>query len=401
MEREYSFIRGILFIFILLAGVSCTAPGIGGDVSLTVEGSIPQVTISSPVAGQKLEPAQEVKIQSTSLDADKGIVRVELVVNNEVIWVDANPDPQPNTPYIVAQSWTPKIPGSHLIQVRAYNVDNTMGQSEPLIVEVVAEAQNVSDTPVAAQNDDASATPTVAALIVTPTATSTPLPLDVSPTPPPVCTPPSCQLDGGEVYYCPGECPGGCGTTCATVTPTPTSTPTPGSFTATGLEPDSRFKEIWQEVGGGKSRLGYPTAAAIIDRNFARQYFERGLMFWWDNPDDGADFIWAIDSPAEDLKSGTTWNRYDDTWPGGDEFSCDEARANGNFGPIRGFGRVWCEHPELQTRLGNPRDYEGGSGGNPPFAHVQFFQGGVMIYNPLNAEVFVLFDQGDWQRFGY
>jgi len=55
----------------------------------------------------------------------------------------------------------------------------------------------------------------------------------------------------------------------------------------------------------------------------------------------------------------------------------------------------------LQTRLGNPRDYEGGSSGNPPFAHVQFFQGGVMIYNPLNAEVFVLFDQGDWQRFGY
>jgi micrococcal nuclease len=40
-----------------------------------------------------------------------------------------------------------------------------------------------------------------------------------------VCTPPPCDFEKGEVYYCPGECPGGCGTQCATVTPgLPTST---------------------------------------------------------------------------------------------------------------------------------------------------------------------------------
>jgi hypothetical protein len=266
----------------------------------------------------------------------------------------------------------------------------------------VANAQSISDTPVAAQNDDASSTPTAASIVDVATSTPTPLPADSSlQTPLPVCTPPPCKLDDDEVYYCADECPGGCGTTCATVTPTPTSTPTPGSFTSTGLEPDGRFKEIWREIGNGDSRLGYPADDVIIDRNFARQYFEHGLMFWWDNPEDGADFIWVIDSPADDLKSGTAWNRYDDTWPGNDEFSCDEARANGNFGPVRGFGHLWCEHPELQVRLGNPRNYEGGAAGNPPFAQVQFFQGGVMVYNPLNAEVFVLFDQGDWLRFGF
>jgi hypothetical protein len=36
-----------------------------------------------------------------------------------------------------------------------------------------------------------------------------------------VCTPPPCDFDAGEVYYCPGVCPGGCGTECATVTPEP------------------------------------------------------------------------------------------------------------------------------------------------------------------------------------
>ena len=397
MKQEHSFLRGMLLLFILFISLACTIPGLGKDVPPTVEGSIPQVTISNGLAGQILEPAQEVKIQSTSLDADKGIVRVELLVNNEVIWVDANPDPQPNIPYIVAQSWTPQIPGSYIIQVHAYNVGNTVGQSEPLMVEVGAEVHSVGNTPVEAQDD---VTSTSAAASIVPIAT--PSPRDsTTPAPSPACTPPPCQLDEGQVYYCADDCPGGCGTTCATVTPTPTSTPTPGSFSSTGLEPEDRFNEIWQEIGGGESRLGYPTGAAVIDRNFARQYFEHGLMFWWDNPDDGADFIWVIDSPADDLKSGTAWNRYDDNWPGGDEFSCDEARANGNFGPIRGFGQVWCQQPESQTRLGNPRDYEGGSGGYPPFAQVQFFQGGVIIYNPLNAEVFVLFDQGDWLRFGY
>ncbi|RME98021.1 MAG: hypothetical protein D6768_18330, partial [Chloroflexi bacterium] len=121
-----------------------------------------------------------------------------------------------------------------------------------------------------------------------------------------------------------------------------------------------------------------------------------GVMFWWDNPDN-PDYIWVIDSPAEDLRSGATSNLYPDTWDQNSaEISCPEAQ---NGGPIRGFGKVWCNHPELITRLGYPIQSERGSGGTPPFAEVQFFQGGVMIYSPLSNEVYVLFAQGDWQRF--
>jgi hypothetical protein len=121
-------------------------------------------------------------------------------------------------------------------------------------------------------------------------------------------------------------------------------------------------------------------------------------MYWWDNPDN-PDTIWVLDTPAADWRSGKSSNRYDDTWQAADgDVSCEQAREGG---PVRGFGKLWCERPELQSRLGHPREPERGSGGAPPYAQVQFFQGGVIIYNPANAEVFVLFEQGDWQRFDY
>ena len=118
-------------------------------------------------------------------------------------------------------------------------------------------------------------------------------------------------------------------------------------------------------------------------------------MFWWDAPE-GPGIIWVIDSPAPGFGDGATSNRYIDTWDGDDPYACAEARDGG---PVRGFGKVWCDFPELQTRLGFPSEPEGGSGGKAPFASVQFFQGGVMIHNPLNNESYVLFEQGDWQRF--
>jgi hypothetical protein len=172
----------------------------------------------------------------------------------------------------------------------------------------------------------------------------------------------------------------------------------PQTFEPTGLEPEGRFWDIWFEVGGGDSRLGYPTDPIITERNYAQQYFEKGLMFWWDNPDD-LDTIWVIDTPAADWQSGASSNRYNDTWQAAEgDYGCEQARERG---PVRGFGKLWCERPELQNRLGYPREPERGSGGAAPYAQVQFFQGGVIIYNPANAEVFVLFEQGDWQRFDY
>jgi hypothetical protein len=350
-----------------------------GDSQPSAEATAPVVTITSPASGQSFELGSRVEILSSAV-APQGVVRTELIVDGEVVWVDANADPQPGAPFIVAQPWTPDVPGSHLIQVTAYNPDNLPGSSEPLTLEVAApSAQAVEDVetpPATVQSETPAPTDTpVSALADAPTATPLPpataTPVIPTPTPTPVLP-----------------------------TSTPTRTPTPGRYSATGFEPEGRFKDIWEALEAGDSRLGYPTQPEINDRNFAKQYFENGLMYWWDNPD-GADYIWVIDSPAADLRSGSRSNRYPDEWDGDDDVSCDAAAANAEKGPVRGFGWLWCQRPELQTRLGNPVESEAGSGGTPPFGRVLTFQGGVMLHNPLNAEVYVLFDQGDWQRFGW
>jgi hypothetical protein len=353
----------------LLIGMGCSTPGLGGTIFSGETGG-PSAAISSPTGSRPLETGREIKVESVSIDPT-GVVRVELVVNGQVVWIDANAKPETDAPFIVAQPWIPDTPGTHVIQVRAYNAANEVGESATLTVEAVAlgAAGTAIATATIGQIEAVTLTPTstttsaVPNRTVSPTRTITPTQTRVVATP--------------------------------TLTRTPTVTPRPQVFSSTGLEPEGRFREIWLELGSLASRLGYPTGPEISDRNYARQFFEAGQMFWWDNPDD-PDLIWVLDSPSPGFGSGATSNRYPDSWAGGDEYACDEAR---NGGPVRGFGKVWCEHPELQIRLGFPSEPERGSGGRPPYARVQFFQGGTMIYNPTNNEIYVLFAQGDWLRF--
>lgn len=371
MNRLPFWFRFVVAFLLFVVMPACALPGLGRQPAQENPAG-PVVTVTSPTAGQQVSPGKEIQVLSTAVDPD-GIARTELWVNGQVVWVDANARPEPNTPFIVAQPWVPEHGGTYQIQVRAYDTGNVAGESAVVPVEVVVLAQAVeasSPTPAPAAN---TATPAASSgLVDAPTATFTPPPTPTLPANTPTPAPP---------------------------TPTPTVTPTPGSFSPTGLEPEGRFYEVWQQVGAGSSRLGYPTGPEIGDRNFARQYFDKGVMYWWDNPGGTGD-IWVLDSPRPDFQGGATWNRYADEWDGREEYSCHQARANGGLGPLRGFGWLWCTQPGLQDRLGNPRLPEAGSGGNPPFGRVQFFQGGVMLYNPIEKELFVLFNQGDWQRFG-
>jgi hypothetical protein len=377
---RYVTVRAVpLLIFTILA-TACSIPGLGQSDPATE--SAPAVALSSPSVNQQLQLGQEIMARSVSVDA-AGVIRVELVVDGQVVWVDANAQPEPSTPFIVEQPWTPVVPGSHTVQVRAYNQNNQMGQSEPVIVEVLPETTAQAGGETSSGPDTATPSTSDSDEIDKLADADTPTP---SPFPPTITPTPSSEPD--ELTPTPTP----------TITPTPTVTPAPQDFKPTGYEPDGRFKDIWNELGAGDSRLGYPSGPLIVDRNYARQPYERGVMVWWDNPED-PDYIWVIDSPAADLQSGRTSNLYADTWDGDQpEFACEAAQDDG---PVRGFGKVWCEHPELMERIGYPAESERGSGGNPPYAEVQFFQGGSMLYIPHTAELFVLFAQGDWQRFRY
>lgn len=364
----------------------------------------PVVTISNPLPGQHILVDQHVLVISSAVDAD-GIDRSELWVDGVLTRIDVNPDR--SSPYIVAQAWTSSVVGSHHIMVKAVDVYGNEGSSAPVIIDVMPRP---SPTPRAS-------------------ATSTPMPM---------CTPPPCRP--GQLFYCPDQCPGGCGVQCATPTslptaavvatvvpvctpplcpagqmlicpgdcpnacgllcvpPPPTSTPAP--FPPTGIEVHVTLRSTWSKPGV-KEYLGTPLTPPSADRNYARQYFERGYLYWWDRPD-GPGLIWVVEIPNPALSYGYGWRGpYEDTWKSGDDpISCEAARHT-PYGPQRGFGRLWCTHPEVAQIIGNARTPEAGTGDSEYKTVIQLFQGGLMFYSPLDGEIYVLFNSGMWQRYVY
>ena len=318
-----------------------------------------------------LKVNQPINLQTTA-QGQAGIVRVELYVDGNLQRVDANPDPQPRVPYLVVQVWTPSENGRYVIQTKAYNTANVVGTSSELILEIPS----------------AGITPTVEEAIPLPTSPPT-----ASPTLAPTQTPlpsPSPRATATAVSP-PTETP------TLEPSPVPLATPTLPVFEDTGLRPEGRFGEIWEGLGGVTSRLGFPISVPMTERNYAYQAFTGGLMLWWDHPAQ-PDIIWSVNA-SETYEAGRGWRQIQDTWDGQNLYSCDQAQQNESLGPVRGFGKVWCEHADIQQDLGQPTAAERGSAGTPPLSSAQFFQGGVMVLNPVSGQILVLFNQGDWQRF--
>jgi hypothetical protein len=381
-----------VFGILLITNIACS---LGRNATLVPDA--PTITLTSPLPGQVASVGEPLAVNSTSVDAD-GIQRIELWVDDQLVRVDSNPDE--NSPYIVSQPWQSDAPGTHVILVKAFDAQGVEGKSQPVVITLQVEAQTLLESTAVAETSPTPGEEGSSSSEPVPTQTSTPPPLKqtTSPTPQPptntpgvMCTPPPCQA--GEVYYCPGTCPGGCGTQCAT----PTPSVTPPSFEPTGIEVHRVLKPIWEKPGV-KDYLGYPIKAAGDDRRYARQYFERGYLYWWDRPN-AKGLIWAIEISQPSAKQGMGWTGpFEDVWDGGDPYSCDAARANPD-GPVRGFGKLWCDHPEIAGAIGAARGSEQGTGDTTNYGVMQPFQGGVMLYSPLDREVWILFDGGNWQRY--
>ena len=79
---------------------------------------------------------------------------------------------------------------------------------------------------------------------------------------------------------------------------------------------------------------------------------------------------------------------------GSPEFSCPDANTPSQCPPTpkRGFGTVWCDTPEIRSRLGNATDCEWGYQGS-----MQQFERGFMLQSDSGA-IYVLYDDGHWER---
>jgi len=132
--------------------------------------SKPNAIITSPPSGSTFHEGEDIAVQSVSTDA-KGVVRVELIVDGQIVRTDAAPSPQDQ--FTLVQTWKATA-GSHTIIVKSYNGANNASDPAAISVSVIA---GTAPAPVPAANT------------ATPAPTSTTAPGGPSPTTAPVaCT---------------------------------------------------------------------------------------------------------------------------------------------------------------------------------------------------------------------
>jgi hypothetical protein len=105
----------------------------------------PQVNILAPANGTAFAFGTDVIVQSVSSDAS-GIVRVDLIVDVQVVRTDVPPGGQSTTPLQVAQVWKATSSGVHSIIVRAMNSAGAIGEAALTIT--VNEPPKPTNTPV-------------------------------------------------------------------------------------------------------------------------------------------------------------------------------------------------------------------------------------------------------------
>lgn len=228
----------------------------------------------------------------------------------------------------------------------------------------------------------------VATPIEAATATLTLIPTVEEPTLPPTPTtvPPTATLipTNTATQFVP---PTRTATSEATETPTPTNTPT-----ATSVPPTPTPTQDCPVVGGVfgpvwatlESQVGCATdpGQAMF---MAEENFVGGKMFWR-QPIDASQALVAYSSGRWVLYPSPPFQE------GDPEYSCTDANTPATSPPTprRGFGKMWCEIPEIRNGLGNAVDVERGYNGN-----MQTFDNGFMLFNDL-GNTFVFFNDGTW-----
>jgi len=165
-----------------------------------------------------------------------------------------------------------------------------------------------------------------------------------------------------------------------TSTPAPTAAPTQTvspSPTPCQLQPLPALADAWSEI-----ELGCPIAPGASGVAAAYVPFEGGQMLWREDND-------AIYVAYNDGR----WEQYNDLWRDGDpEYTCGEASSPPT--PVRGFGRVWCDHPAVREALGAVTAYEIGDAASS----AQDFVNGTLLLSPDDSVFVFVGEAATWRR---
>jgi photosystem II stability/assembly factor-like uncharacterized protein len=163
----------------------------------------------------------------------------------------------------------------------------------------------------------------------------------------------------------------------STPAPTPTSSVEPTNCST----PPTYFTDIWADR---ITQLGCPIAGSSqSDLLMAEQSFAGGLMLW--RSDTAEIYALPFDQP---------YIRLPDTWKASQpEYTCpEEAPSQTPPTPKRGFGKIWCQQPQLRQQLGNATAEE-----QLVEVTLQEFESGLIF--SLDGIVYILEDQSErWEQ---
>ncbi len=128
----------LLLLVLSLSALACDASDLS---ALFGGGGKPAIVITSPPSGSQFHEGEEVAIQSVSTDAN-GILRVELVVDGQIVRTDTLPVPQ--NQFALIQTWK-ATQGTHTILVRAYNTQSV--SSDPAAVSIQVSPGTIAGGP--------------------------------------------------------------------------------------------------------------------------------------------------------------------------------------------------------------------------------------------------------------
>jgi hypothetical protein len=106
--------------------------------------------------------------------------------------------------------------------------------------------------------------------------------------------------------------------------------------------------------------------------------------------------LWRGDTDAiYVLYNDGRWESYSNQWREGDpEFTCGD--ENPITTPIRGFGRVWCDNPDVREALGAITAEEIGDSSSI----IQDFVNGSILVAPFGGVFIFEGEDGTWRRLG-
>ena len=119
----------------ILAAVSILFTVIGA-CNIFGDESKPTVSVVNPANNKTGTVGKPLFIQSVAVDST-GLDRIELWIDGEL--VDTKVAPDRLATFTADQLWTPTIPGSHVIELRAFNANNV--QNDPLFLTVVIQEE--------------------------------------------------------------------------------------------------------------------------------------------------------------------------------------------------------------------------------------------------------------------